>query len=428
MLPVLFDGEVVMRKSLRVVLVIAFIRASLSRALDDLAPGPFSSKGRWIVDAQGQHVAYAGVNWPGAADTMIPEGLQYASVSNLVSKIKDIGMNAIRLTWAVEMVDDILDGGHDVDIKTSFINVLGLSNGTSVYNAVMKNNPDFAPNISRLEVFDAIAAECAKQQVYVHLDNHVSKAGWCCDKNDGNAWFGFKYFDVIKWKRALGYMADHGKSWSALRSMSLRNELRSTGSWLFNGQHVNWSDWYANMTAGAGAIYTANPDVLIFFSGLSYDSRLRPLFTDGVLGEDITFDMSKFKYVDKVVLEVHDYDMDSNCTTKRDLLTENSFGTLNATGSGVRKMFPLVMSEWGFEQSVAQSQAPYASCLREFLPEQKVGWMTWVLSGSYYIRQGVPDKDEPWGLLDHEWKDWRCPECIRKGLQPMISATLNNTT
>lgn len=59
---------------------------------------------------------------------------------------------SIRLTWAVEMVDDILDGGHDVDIKTSFINVLGLSNGTSVYNAVMKNNPNFAPNISRLEV------------------------------------------------------------------------------------------------------------------------------------------------------------------------------------------------------------------------------------------------------------------------------------
>lgn len=210
--------------------------------------------------------------------------------------------------------------------------------------------------------------------------------------------------------------------------MSLRNELRSTGSWLFNGQYVDWSNWYGNMTAGAGAIYTANSDILIFFSGLSYDSQLRPLFTDGVLGEDIVFDVSKFKYADKVVLEVHDYDMDSNCTTKENLLTSNSFGTLNATGLGNRKVFPLVMSEWGFAQSVAQYQAPYASCLREFLPEQKVGWMTWVLSGSYYVRQGVPDADEPWGLLDHEWKDWRCPECIAKGLQPMIAATLNSTT
>ncbi|KAL8634571.1 MAG: hypothetical protein Q9228_007834, partial [Teloschistes exilis] len=53
----------------------ALFRASLSRALGDLAPGPFSSKDRWILDAQGQHVTYAGVNWPGAADTMIPEGL-----------------------------------------------------------------------------------------------------------------------------------------------------------------------------------------------------------------------------------------------------------------------------------------------------------------------------------------------------------------
>ncbi len=60
-----------------------------------------------------------------------------------------------------------------------------------------------------LKVFDAIADECAKQQIYVHLDNHVSKAGWCCGKDDGNAWFGDTFFDTTKWKRALGYMAEH---------------------------------------------------------------------------------------------------------------------------------------------------------------------------------------------------------------------------
>lgn len=41
-----------------------------------------------------------------------------------------------------------------------------------------------------LQVFDAIAAECANQQIWVHLDNHVSKAQWCCSETDGNAWFG----------------------------------------------------------------------------------------------------------------------------------------------------------------------------------------------------------------------------------------------
>lgn len=107
------------------------------------------------------------------------------------------------------MVDDIIDLGGDVEIKKSFQTVLGLDNGTRVFDAVMKNNPSFAPDITRLQVFDAIAAECEKQQIYVHLDNHVSKAGWCCALNDGNGWFGDQYFDVEKWKRALGFMADH---------------------------------------------------------------------------------------------------------------------------------------------------------------------------------------------------------------------------
>ena len=61
-------------------------------------------------------------------------------------------LNSIRLTWAVEMVDDILDNGGDKDIRTAFLDVLGPQNGTQVFDAVMKNNPSFAPNITRLQV------------------------------------------------------------------------------------------------------------------------------------------------------------------------------------------------------------------------------------------------------------------------------------
>lgn len=181
------------------------------------------------------------------------------------------------------------------------------------------------------------------------------------------------------------------------------------------------------MTAGADAIHTANPDLLIFFSGLSYDSQLRPIFSGDVpIYQQIPFDTAKLAYANKIVLEVHDYDMDSNCTVKKSELTTNAFQALDAKDPQVRTAFPLVMSEWGFQQTVAQYQAAYASCLRDFLPEQKVGWMTWALAGSYYVRQGVPDMDEPWGLLDHEWKQWRCPECVTKGLQTMIRATLGS--
>jgi hypothetical protein len=46
------------------------------------------------------------------------------------------------------------------------------------------------------QVFDAVAAELANQEIWVHLDNHVSKAQWCCGADDGNAWFGGGYTHV----------------------------------------------------------------------------------------------------------------------------------------------------------------------------------------------------------------------------------------
>jgi hypothetical protein len=189
--------------------------------------GPFSTSGRWIHDSSGNNVIYAGVNWPGAADTMIPEGLQYSSIESIVTNIKSLGMNVIRLTYAIEMIDDIYENGSDMQIKTAFINALGSSSGTTVYNSVLTQNPQFNAATTRLEVgwvsvsvylpdtdrnlqvFDAIAAECYKQQIWVHLDNHVSKAQWCCSETDGNAWFGDTYFNISNWHRGLQYMATH---------------------------------------------------------------------------------------------------------------------------------------------------------------------------------------------------------------------------
>ncbi|KAL9006905.1 MAG: hypothetical protein Q9188_000360 [Gyalolechia gomerana] len=350
-----------------------------------------------MTNAKGNNLTYAGVNWPGHGDAMIPEGLQYASVSDIVAKIKSIGMNTIRLTWAVQMVDDILDHGVDVEIneiRTSLNTVLGVENGTTVFEAVMTNNPSFTPNITRLQVFDAIAAECAKQQIYVHLDNHVSKAGWCCTEDDGNGWFDEKHFDVEKWRRALSFMAAHvssdagyespksrtwsinarlqgkGESWPTLVSMGLRNELRKSKSWFDGGL---WPEWYDNMTAAADAVHKVNPELLIFFSGTDYDTYLNPIFTGKPMGGNRVFNKDELAYANKIVLEVHDYDADStNCTQKQRDLTKDSFGALDRSTPGTKSEFPLVMSEWGFNQTSNQYTEPYATCLREILPEQRL--------------------------------------------------------
>ena len=114
---------------------------------------PFYTDGRWIKDSTGAMFTYAGINWPGAADTMLPEGLQYQSVSCIVSKIKSSGFNIIRLTYATEMIDQIYENeGSDILISTAFDNALGSENGAAVFNSVLANNPSFNENTTRLQV------------------------------------------------------------------------------------------------------------------------------------------------------------------------------------------------------------------------------------------------------------------------------------
>ncbi|KAL8871369.1 MAG: hypothetical protein Q9174_002778, partial [Haloplaca sp. 1 TL-2023] len=113
--------------------------------------------------------------------------------------------------------------------------------------------------------------------------------------------------------------------------MALRNELREDNSFIWTGKWVTWDNWYGNMTDSASAVHAANPDLLIFISGMGFDTRLRDIFikTGGALAEKaIAF--SKLPYVDKIVLEVHNYDMDGSDTTCEAKLEELTFNALLA--------------------------------------------------------------------------------------------------
>jgi hypothetical protein len=84
---------------------------------------------------------------------MIPEGLQYQSIETTVSKIKGLGMNAIRLTYAIEMIDQYYENGNaDVTMQKAFTDALGQEDGMAIYNKVVANNPSFGPQTTRLQV------------------------------------------------------------------------------------------------------------------------------------------------------------------------------------------------------------------------------------------------------------------------------------
>ncbi|KAK6220617.1 hypothetical protein LQW54_002062 [Pestalotiopsis sp. IQ-011] len=390
--------------------------------------GPFVTSGRDIKDTNGDTVVFAGANWPGAADVMIPEGLQYQSIETIVSKIKSLGMNAIRLTYAIELVDQIYEnGGQDVSIETALNDALGTTNGSTVLEQIINNNPTFTAATTRLEVFDAIAAECAAQEIYVHLDNHMSKGEWCCSTDDGNAWFGDTYFSVANWTRGLGYMADHGNSWTALVSMSLRNELRTPDdNTTLADDSYNWEDWYSYAKEGTGAINSANADVLIFLSGLDFDTWLTPVVQGTALTPGTgTFILSDFDgYTDKLVLELHNYaNSATNCTSLQESLLTDGFQALDADDAETVNVFPVALTEFGFAQDATTWEGVYATCIAGFLESEKTSWFIWVLAGSYYTRSGTQDLDETWGLLTHDWSSWRSQEYIDGGLVPLINGT-----
>ncbi|KAL4899012.1 hypothetical protein BDW74DRAFT_120492 [Aspergillus multicolor] len=385
---------------------------------------PLTVSSRWILDSTGETVTFAGANWPGAGEAMIPEGLQYASIASTLGKLKSIGMNTIRLTFPTQLVDEIYEKGVDTSIHDSLINALGVTNGTRVFNQITTHNPAITNTTTRLQAYDLVASTAAELDIYVHLDNHISRAMWCCNTDDGNTWFGDTYFDVANWKRGLAFMVQHAKSWETFTSIGLRNELRQPPAEI-PGYPYNWETWYTHMTEAADVVNAANPDALIFLSGLNYDTTLAPIPTGADLGNGTTFHLDDFSYADKLVLELHTYDTSTtSCANLSGALWNGGFKALASNDSSVVNVMPVVLTEFGFAQDETTWESVYASCLRTWIPQQQAGWMVWTVSGSYYLRQGVQDSDDTWGILDHTWSEWRNEEAIQEGLRVMVEASL----
>lgn len=276
----------------------------------------------------------------------------------------------------------------------------------------------------------------------MHLDNHMSKAEWCCSTDDGNGWFGDTYFNVTNWIRGLTYMATRASNWGALVSMSLRNELRSPDdNATLVANSYNWASWYENVVPAMNAINGANPDVLIFLSGLGFDTDMSPIPTAASLGSNYTFLKSDFTYADKLIIELHNYaTTTTSCSSLESSLYSEGYIAMNSSDPAVVNVFPVIMTEWGHAQTTAAYETVYQTCLASYLTSIKGGWMVWVLAGGYYIREGTQDYDETWGeyfrspsvcdladrdagLLNHNWTAFRDEADVVSVVEPMVAGT-----
>ncbi|EFH70201.1 predicted protein [Arabidopsis lyrata subsp. lyrata] len=327
---------------------------------------PLSTSSRWIVDENGQRAKLMSCGGERTKQAKQP-------VDAVAKKIVEMSFNCVRLTWPSDlMTNETL--AYNVTVRQSFQS-FGLNDDIVGFKT---NNPSII-DLSLIEAFICVTEVnvtfrthntrdlclafflfCSKSNdVMVILDNHLTKPGWCCADNDGNDFSGDKFFDPTVWAAALSKMTATFDGVSNVVGMSLRNEL--------TGPKQNVNDWFKYMQQGAEAVHSANKNVLVILSGLTFD-------TDLSFVRCLPVNLS---FTGKLVFELHWYSFSSKPE-------RNSGGFLLNQG------FPLFLSEFGMDKrEINANDDRYFGCLTGWTAENDVDWSIWALTGSYILNTSV---------------------------------------
>ncbi|XP_039041062.1 glycosyl hydrolase 5 family protein-like [Hibiscus syriacus] len=348
---------------------------------------PLSTNSRWIVDEGGRRVKLACVNWVSHLEPVLAEGLSKQPMDTLAKKIVSMGFNCVRFTWPLYLVTN--DSLASLTVRQSFQR-LGLLESIS---GIQANNPSII-NVTLIKAYQAVVSSLGENNVMVILDNHISTPGWCCSNFDGNGFFGDIYFNPDLWITGLTRMATLFNFVTNVVGMSLRNELR--------GQKQNVNDWYKYMQKGAEAVHSANPNVLVILSGLSYDRDLSFIQNRSV----------KLTFSGKLVFEAHWYGFSDGQAwvtgNPNEVCGRVTRNVMRTSGYLVDQGYPLFVSEFGIDQrGINVNDNRYMNCFLGAAAELDLDWALWTLVGSYYLREGVLGLNEYYGVLNYNWCETR---------------------
>ncbi|OWM76142.1 hypothetical protein CDL15_Pgr009788 [Punica granatum] len=356
---------------------------------------PLFTDSRWIVNGDGQRVKLACVNWAAHLEPVVAEGLSKQPVDSISARIASLGFNCVRLTWPLFLITN--DSLGSTTVRQSFQH-LGLDDAIG---GIQEYNPSFL-SMTLLDAFQAVVSSLARKDLMVILDNHISKPGWCCSDNDGNGFFGDQYFQPRVWIEGLGRIATMFHGVPNVVGVSLRNELR--------GRRQNVQDWFRYMQEAAEAVHSANPNLLVIISGLHYDSSFSFLIDRSI---NLTFGR-------KLVFELHWYSFTSGRRAWRKENANKVCGNvideiMNRAGFLLEQGYPLFMSEFGGDQSGNKiNDNRYLNCFLGLAAELDVDWALWTVVGSYYLRGGKNEFDEPYGVLNANFSGVRNPDFVQR--------------
>ncbi|MGW7049234.1 glycoside hydrolase family 5 protein [Streptomyces avermitilis] len=227
---------------------------------------PLSTRGRYIVDAQGHRFRLKSANWDGAQGSWagsgsttdpanhhagqnsygIPLGLDRAPLTELLADFHELGINSIRLPFSNEMI-------HAT---------------TPVPDAAVAANPQLR-DMTPLQIYDAVVAALTQDEFAVILNNHTNTSRWCCGIDGNERWNTSQ--STQRWADDWVFMTRRYAADSRVVGADLYNEVRRNvlddPNWGLGDDH----DWYAAAQLAADRILTeANPDLLIVIEGINW--------------------------------------------------------------------------------------------------------------------------------------------------------------
>lgn len=345
-----------------------------------LPPLPLHTQSRWVLDASGKRFKLASVNWYGAeSPDFVVAGLDILPLSQLAGLIRQLGFNSVRLPFSNELIEK----------------------NPQVAASRLSANPPLV-GLSALEILDRIIAALAAQGLVVILDDHVSRADWCCSDTDGNGlWYSSTYPESA-WLADWRTVAARYRSQPAVVGVELRNELRAA-----NGVTPVWGggdparDWRAAAQRAGNAVLAENPALLVVVGGLAYSTDF-----SGASSQPISLDVA-----DRLVWGPHDYSWfhsGSEDYSSLKTATGNHWGFLLAQGRAYTA--PVWVSEFGTCNtaddcvSATSGQGLWFQSFLRVLDDADVDWSCWAFNGTESTGTsrtlGAP---ETYGVLGPRW-------------------------
>ncbi len=345
---------------------------------------PLHTANHWIVDAKGRRVKLAGVNWYGADNEEFSVGgLAYRPLAAIVHQVKAMGFNSVRIPWSNELVET----------------------NPVVPDYALAANPALKGKHA-LEVLDLTIDTLAGEGVYVILDNHVSRADWCCYKDDGNALWHSPAYPEERWLADWRFMARRYKHQPAVIGADLRNELRFGAVW---GGPDPALDWHAAAERGGNAVLAENPDLLIFVEGIDYALDL-----SGIVRLPVKLDVPN-----RLVYSAHDYPFSHKGIRTYDdyvKLVQSKWAFLRQESDA-----PLWIGEFGtcqeprcLDSSDPKQEGFWFRNFIRFLRETDLDWCYWPLNGTQLSGHTRKFGDlEDYGVLNRAYNGPASEEMLR---------------